>query len=346
MGDLHVARWRRYGKDRLYVNDDGGARVGWVDLLAGTHQLERAELRDPFRAAVEGFCSVHAVVAPNLLAGAAPSVLTPPEADDVRARSDTPVAAPPVVRAEAAPQPAAAMAVTRTGARPETSEAMRQVAAPGADNPWRDLALNVPGQAARAQAAAEAAALRERSRIGAFLARALDVKTDERAWRVGADGEETVGARLEKLAKRGWHVLHAVPVGERGADIDHVLIGPGGVWTINTKTHPGGRVWVGRQAVRVNGHPTQYLRNSRFEAQRAQRLLTEACGFPVFAEPALVFLTGTLIPNVTIKQAPEDVTILDRMDIPGAFRRSSRKLTHDQVARIYQHARRSTTWQP
>jgi hypothetical protein len=207
------------------------------------------------------------------------------------------------------------------------------------------LALNVPGQAARAQAEAELAAMRERTRVGTFLARTFDMKTDERAWRVGAGGEETIGARLEKLRKHGWHVLHAVPVGDRGSDIDHVVIGPGGVWTLNTKTHPGKSVWVGKHQVRVAGHKTDYLRNSRHEAERATRLLTEACGFPVFVKAALVFLTGTLIPDVTIKQAPEDVGVLDRMDIPGAFRRTKGRLTDEQVAAIFEQARRSTTWQ-
>lgn len=159
--------------------------------------------------------------------------------------------------------------------------------------------------------------MRDRSRVGTFLARTFDMKTDERAWRVGAGGEETIGARLEKLRRHGWHVLHAVPVGDRGSDIDHVVIGPGGVWTLNTKTHPGKSVWVGKHQIRVDGHRTDYLRNSRHEADRASRLLTDACGFPVFVKGALVFLTGTLIPDVTIKQAPEDVAILDRMDIPA-----------------------------
>jgi hypothetical protein len=180
-----------------------------------------------------------------------------------------------------------------------------------------DLALNVPGRAARAQAEVELAAMRDRSRVGTFLARTFDMKTDERAWRVGAGGEETIGARLEKLRRHGWHVLHAVPVGDRGSDIDHVVIGPGGVWTLNTKTHPGKSVWVGKHQIRVDGHRTDYLRNSRHEADRASRLLTDACGFPVFVKGALVFLTGTLIPDVTIKQAPQDVAILDRMDIPA-----------------------------
>ncbi len=96
-------------------------------------------------------------------------------------------------------------------------------------------------------------------------------------------------------------MLHAVPVGNRGSDIDHVAIGPGGVWTLNTKTHPGKSVWIGKHQVRVDGHKTHYLRNSRHEAERASRLLTSACGFPVTVRAALVFLTGTLIPDVTIK---------------------------------------------
>jgi hypothetical protein len=186
--------------------------------------------------------------------------------------------------------------------------------------------------------------MKERSRVGTFIARTFDMKTDERAWRVGAGGEETVGSRLEKLVKHGWHVLHSVPVGERGSDIDHVVIGPGGVFTVNTKTHPDGRGWVGRNSVRVNGHAVPYLRNSRFEAQRAERLLSAAVGFPVSIRPVLVFLTGTLIPNVAIKTAPDDVVILDRTDIPGAFKRSSKKLAAEQVAMIYDQARRSTTW--
>ena len=318
MGDLQVTRWRKYGKDRLYVNDDAGERIGWVDLVAGSHQLARPDLVEAFRAAVHGFCHDHDLVAPRLTA-------TP--------------------SSPASQQPAAAP-LAPTADQSANAVAEEPVATPEETKGWQDLALNVPGQAARAQAQAELVALRDRSRVGAFLARALDVKTDERAWRVGAGGEETVGAKLEKLTKRGWHVLHAVPVGERGSDIDHVLIGPGGVWTLNTKTHPGGRVWVGRHSVRVNGQQTPYLRNSRFEAERAQRLLTEACGFPVFVKAALVFLTGTLFPDVTVKQAPDDVAILDRMDIPGAFRRASRLLTDVQVSAIYEQARRSSTWRP
>lgn len=208
-----------------------------------------------------------------------------------------------------------------------------------------DLALNRPGQAAREQAEQHLATQKSRSRVLSAVARALDVKTDERAWRKGAEGEESVGARLEKLRVHGWQVLHSVPVGERGSDIDHVLIGPGGVFTVNTKNHPGKRIWVSPTQVRVDGHVQPYLRNSRFEAKRAATILSAAVGWEVQVRPALVLLTGTLIPDVTIKSGgPEDVLILDRIDIPRVFKKAPTRLSGEQVDQVFQMARRSSIW--
>jgi len=53
----------------------------------------------------------------------------------------------------------------------------------------------------------------------------------------GATGEEQVGGLLDGLAGRGWHVVHDASLG-RG-NVDHILVGPGGVFTVETKSHPG-----------------------------------------------------------------------------------------------------------
>ena len=39
MADLQVTRWKRYGKDRLYVKDAAGAELGWVNLLTGERTI-------------------------------------------------------------------------------------------------------------------------------------------------------------------------------------------------------------------------------------------------------------------------------------------------------------------
>jgi len=53
----------------------------------------------------------------------------------------------------------------------------------------------------------------------------------------GARGEEQVGALLEELTEEGWRVIHDASLGH--GNVDHILIGSPGVFTIETKSHPG-----------------------------------------------------------------------------------------------------------
>lgn len=53
----------------------------------------------------------------------------------------------------------------------------------------------------------------------------------------GATGEEAVGAILDALTPHGWRVGHDIGTG-RG-NIDHVVVGPTGVFTVETKSHGG-----------------------------------------------------------------------------------------------------------
>lgn len=89
----------------------------------------------------------------------------------------------------------------------------------------------------------------------------------------GASGEEHVGGLLEALAREGWQVIHDASFG-RG-DVDHVVIGPPGAFTVETKSHPGPIV-VGR----VHG---ALLR----QAHAQRELLERAAGVPV--EPLIVY---------------------------------------------------------
>lgn len=58
-----------------------------------------------------------------------------------------------------------------------------------------------------------------------------------RAFRLGLEGERTVGALLEDLRRRGYRILHDIPNARKPTfNIDHVAIGPGGVFAIESKT--------------------------------------------------------------------------------------------------------------
>jgi Nuclease-related domain len=207
----------------------------------------------------------------------------------------------------------------------------------GGDEPgWQDLSKNRAGQSARKRAVE----LRKEAPIKSVLARVLGSPREERDWAVGADGEEEVAWRLRRLGD-GWHVIHSVPVGEMGADIDHVVIGPAGVFTLNTKNHSKHRVTVTQGGVYVNGQRTEYLRNSRFEAKRANKLLTAACG-DVDVQPVIVIMAA----DIKIKTEPTDVNVVGRRSIARWLRKRPAVLTPERVEEIFEQARRDTTWKP
>lgn len=201
-----------------------------------------------------------------------------------------------------------------------------------------DISTNIAGAAARAKREE----VNAQAPVRNLVARMLGVKTDERAWRVGAKGEEKVGKELTKLPE-GWHVLHAVQVSDAGTDIDHVVIGPAGVFTLNTKRHPDGKVTVYDRALYVNGVKVDYLNKSRGEARRTSRLLTDACGFPVPVRSAIVFVD---LADIKEKGRPDDVLITTRRRLVSLLQGLPVSMSPDEARVIHQHACDGRTWLP
>ncbi len=119
--------------------------------------------------------------------------------------------------------------------------------------------MDVAGRGAEEQAsrrARRAAQLRaERERGGAVDEAALErLRRDQRAWAAGAEGERRVAESLGRLERYGWTMLHDVRwPGRRQANIDHIAIGPGGVFVVDAKNWSGD-VRVTHEAVRQNGY--------------------------------------------------------------------------------------------
>lgn len=305
--DLIVKRWVRYGHDRLYVEAADGTGLGYWDNKAGTAVLTDGADPDAFHAALAAYRGADAPAA---------AVVVPAQTAPVAVQPSTPTVTPPPLAGPDA----------QTGPSPEEPE-------------WTDLASRKAGSAARNQALA----LRQAAPVRTLFARALGVKTDERAWRIGADAEEEVGARLATLGDR-WKVLHAVPIGENDSDIDHVVIGPGGVFTVNTKHHPDAAIWVGGNTFLVNGQRVPYIRNSRFEAKRTEKLLTCALGASVSAT-AIIAVMGAR-KGFTIKSQPDDgaVVVMTRRKLATWLSSRPHVLTSEQIEAIYAVARRSDSW--
>ncbi len=151
--------------------------------------------------------------------------------------------------------------------------------------------------------------------------------SDAKAWYTGALGEIEVGRILADLPA-GWSSYRALPIGTRGSDIDHVVVGPGGVFTINTKHHRGKNIWVGGKGFLVSGQRQHYISNAESEADKVTRMLRTH--LPDL--PAVIPVIALVKPKqITIKVKPDRVAVLDAGYLPRFFRKRKPLLTEAEL---------------
>ena len=107
---------------------------------------------------------------------------------------------------------------------------------------------------------------------------------DPERLRRGISGEEAVADALAGLPSSYW-VLHGVSTGH--GDVDHVVIGPTGVFALETKAWDG-KFYRSRGQLYCNGKPAEHvLRQARGAAGQVRQLLLEA-GIDEWVEAVVV----------------------------------------------------------
>jgi hypothetical protein len=212
------------------------------------------------------------------------------------------------------------------------------LAASGAPAMSAAVADNVPGQ----NAIREFLHLQSTVPCRSLLARIFGVSPlvpETRTWYHAATSEIAVGEELGRLDPE-WLVLHALPVAA-GSDIDHLVIGPGGVFILNTKSHPGQTIWASQRSFLVSGMRHPYIRNMEYEMGRAERLLTIAAQTPVEVAGVLVVVAAR---SITVRDKHRDVTVLPSSAVLQWILARPRVLTPGDVARIGAATKRDSTW--
>lgn len=118
------------------------------------------------------------------------------------------------------------------------------------------------------------------------------------SWEEGAYGEEETAKQLRVLEREGWVVLHDLANGS--ANFDHVVIGPRGVFCLNSKwsayrleTGPEGRL------VARHKYDEDLYRDIRGDVRRAKaeaaalsERIAQRCGTKVWVQPVIVWWGG------------------------------------------------------
>jgi len=286
------------------------------------------------REATAPFLAAPDDAAPTLVAAhhdAAPTLVPPPQF------SESALTKPRPGPQQLAVQQIAALAVATSAAASAGFSAQAVVAAMPAPSASPSLRTRIAGFAVMTQCLRAQSAAPERSRLARVFGRE-PLHPDARSWYRGAIGEIEVARILSRLDRR-WTVLHAVPVGSAGADIDHVVIGPAGTFTINTKNHSGKKIWTAGTSFMVNGQKLAHIHNSTFEAKRAARLLSDMTATPVAVTPLIVVVR----PEKLTRKNP-DVTVMESTELLRWLARQPQMQTDATVARIVWAAERRETW--
>jgi hypothetical protein len=157
---------------------------------------------------------------------------------------------------------------------------------------------------------------------------------DTVAWRRGAAGERRTARLLAPLERRGWAVLHDLAIPGSVANIDHLVIGPGGVLAIDTKQYRGqlrvdrdGMVWHGRHLL------VSALRRTVWEADQADEIL----GIVDRQVAAIVAVHGASIPWGLLRA--EGVTVVPARRLPDLLCALPPVLGPERVAWLADRAR-------
>jgi hypothetical protein len=155
-----------------------------------------------------------------------------------------------------------------------------------------------------------------------------------RAWRRGAAGERRTARLLVPLERHGWAVLHDLAVPGSQANLDHLIIGPGGVFVIDSKQYRGrlqldpcGRLWHGRYPLA----PT--LRAVSFEADQAAQVLPD----PGVVVLPVVAVHGAQVPWE--KVVTQGVPVVSARRLPSMLRQLPAMLGPERVAWLADQAR-------
>jgi hypothetical protein len=163
-----------------------------------------------------------------------------------------------------------------------------------------------------------------------------------RRLRLGHEAELAVGQELAELGGAGYRIFHDFPADSGAFNIDHIVVGPGGVFLIETKGRskpgrkPSGEApWEVKYDGRVLQFPgwleTKPLAQAQRNAEWLEKWLSGAVGQAMAVQP-VVALPGWFVRRTNSHAVP----VLSAGEIQGYFatRQKQPEMTAELVRRI------------
>lgn len=161
------------------------------------------------------------------------------------------------------------------------------------------------------------------------------------AWRIGAEGEERIARKLDRLERDGYRVLHDAHMPGSRANVDHVVVGPTGVLTIETKNY-GGKVKLNRPLFarettathngrRLDGVVDQALHEAEVVASIVRSTFTARA---ITVQPVVAVDRAAIEAGWFVRPVTRDVRWCSARQVVRVIKRNAGSLRRDEISSI------------
>lgn len=150
-------------------------------------------------------------------------------------------------------------------------------------------------------------------RFSAFLEEKF---RDAKMWHRGYEGERIIGELLDEELSDKFHVFNDVCFPGRKSNIDHIVVGPSGVFVLNTKNWRGTVAWAeDGETLLWNGEPEKKgaAKAVLADALNVRDSLKTLTNRSFFVKPILVFPLAKVTPRLNTKvELQQDDYLIDK----------------------------------
>ena len=178
-----------------------------------------------------------------------------------------------------------------------------------------------------------------RSRLArAFGASPLD--SNGLSWLRAAQAEMIVGDILDRLPGN-YSVYHSLPIPNTAFAVDHLVVGPGGVFSVNAKNHWDRDLAGSPRSLPIGGYPMPYLRDVAFESAQITTLLATELPPLTAVRPVIALVNPH---KIRLARKPDSVTVIDSPRLRRWIAGQPRTITPEQQLAIVALVDDPATW--
>lgn len=156
---------------------------------------------------------------------------------------------------------------------------------------------------------------------------------NEDTWGRGYDAEEVVATGLAALGP-DYKLVHDVSKGLNRGNIDHLLIGPTGLFAIETKSNRNRMIAFNFKGKDFLGSLARdFIRQAARNAYWAHQFIKDQAGLDIYAQGLVIrpFNRDQILPS----NAPNQVPILDGRSFENYIKNNDRRLSAEEINKIF-----------